>query len=116
EENRGWYYIAEALDYERFAAYPYGSVRRVFQRYLEWLRTAERDGRHLRAERTLRHRAARLAIEEEVGWMLQLRGVAVANRGGVPNVEATMNKLFATQLIQRITNAAVDGMGPYGQL
>jgi alkylation response protein AidB-like acyl-CoA dehydrogenase len=116
EENRGWYYIAEALDYERFAAYPYGGVQLVLHRFLEWLRTAERDGRPLREQPSARHRTARLAIEEEVGWLLQLRAVAVAQRGAVPNVEATMNKLFATQLIQRVTDTAIDTMGLYGQL
>jgi alkylation response protein AidB-like acyl-CoA dehydrogenase len=116
QEDRGWYYITEALDYERFALFPYGRVRMNFRPFLEWLRTAERDGRPVREEPTIRHKAARLAIEEEVGWLLQLRAIAIAARGGVPNVEATMNKLFATQLIQRIDNVAVDSMGLYGQL
>ena len=57
-----------------------------------------------------------LRIEKSEGSLLQLRAINIASKGGVPNVEATMNKLFATQLIQRIDNAAVDSMGLYGQL
>lgn len=115
EENRGWYYLAEALDYERFAIYPYGTVRLMFDRYLAWFQTAEIDGKPVRDNPGYRHKVARLAIELEIGWMHMVRAAAVA-LNGVPNVEATMNKLFATQLQQRIANTAVDSMGLYGQL
>jgi alkylation response protein AidB-like acyl-CoA dehydrogenase len=116
EENRGWYYVAEALDYERFAIYPFGFVRRAVEEFINYARTAQLDGRVLRDDPSVRQKVARLAIEMEVGWMLQLRGAHAANQGAVPHIEATMNKLFATTLQQRLYNAALDIMGLYGQL
>ena len=58
----------------------------------------------------------RLAAEVEVAKLLIYRVLAAANKGQVPNVEATMSKLWATQLSQRLANTAVDLLGLYGQL
>src|SRR5262245_29986576 len=116
EENRGWYYIAESLDYERLNLHAHGPVQRDFDRLVGWAQTAERDGRPLRRDPRVRRALARLAIECEVGWMLTLRGAATQARGDVPTIEATMVKLWDTQLFQRIANAGVDLAGPYGQI
>jgi alkylation response protein AidB-like acyl-CoA dehydrogenase len=48
--------------------------------------------------------------------MLQRRVVCQAVKGGVPTVESSMYKLWMTQLGQRVADAALDLMGPAGQL
>jgi hypothetical protein len=44
----------------------------------------------------------------QTAWML--------DRGLVPNIEASVLKLAATQLSRKLANTAVDVMGPYSQL
>jgi alkylation response protein AidB-like acyl-CoA dehydrogenase len=116
EENRGWYYIAEALDYERFAITTPAPTVRSFDRLVAWARDARLGERRPAKEARARHRLARLAIEVEITKMLQLRAAAVAQKGAVPNVESAMLKLHSSQLGGWIANNAVDLMGPYGQL
>jgi alkylation response protein AidB-like acyl-CoA dehydrogenase len=116
EENRGWYYMAESLDYERLSLHPHGPIQRDFDRLLAWARTAERNGRPLRENPHARRTLAHLAIEVKLNWMLMLRGADTQAKGRVPTIEATMNKLWGTLLLQRIADAGVDLAGPYGQL
>jgi alkylation response protein AidB-like acyl-CoA dehydrogenase len=52
----------------------------------------------------------------EVARMHMLRVLNAASKGRVPNVEATMNKLWSTPLAQRIAETGVDALGLYGQL
>jgi alkylation response protein AidB-like acyl-CoA dehydrogenase len=116
EENRGWYYIAEALDYERFAITTPAPIYRTLDRLIDYMRTARLGNRVLAREPRTRRKLARLAIEVEVTRMLQLRAAAVAQRGDVPNVEAAMLKLHSSQLGNYIANTTIDIMGLYGQL
>ena len=48
--------------------------------------------------------------------MLQRHVISKAVKGGVPTVESSMYKLFMTELGQRVADAALDLMGPSGQL
>ena len=97
EENRGWYYMAEALDFERFTVA--GTVTR-FLRQLDDLvalvRERARDGQPLGKVPRVRQRIARHCIDMEVARMHMLRVLDAASKGRVPNVEATMNKLWST--------------------
>ena len=45
-----------------------------------------------------------------------MRVLDVERRAGVSNVEASVNKLFGTELQQRIARAAMDVAGLYGQV
>jgi alkylation response protein AidB-like acyl-CoA dehydrogenase len=117
EENRGWYYMAEALDFERFTVA--GTVTR-FMRQLDDLvalvRERARDGQPLGKVPRVRQRIARHCIDMEVARMHMLRVLNAASKGRVPNVEATMNKLWSTPLAQRVAETGVDALGLYGQL
>ena len=44
EENRGWYYAAHALDFERVSIFTVSGVRAVFDALVSWARTAGPDG------------------------------------------------------------------------
>jgi alkylation response protein AidB-like acyl-CoA dehydrogenase len=48
--------------------------------------------------------------------MLQRRVISEALKGRIPTVQADMYKLFQSELGQRVANAALDLMGPAGQL
>jgi len=116
ELNRGWTYICEALDLERFAMMPVGPVEMKFEALRDYAATEACDGEPLREDPVVRQKIAQLATQLEVARMLQRRVVASAIGGGVPTVESSMYKLYMTQYGQRLANAALDLMGHDGQL
>ncbi|OCC25619.1 acyl-CoA dehydrogenase [Croceicoccus estronivorus] len=116
EENAGWRYVCEALDYERFALYTVGPLLLKFEALVELAKVARRDGRPLSDDPVVRDRIAEFACEVEMATMLQRRVIAKAIKGEVPTVEAAMYKYFSTGLGRRIANYAIDCLGPLGLL
>ncbi len=112
----GWTYICEALDLERFSMMPVGPVEKKLEALVGYVKQATRDGAPLRREPTVRACIAHLAAELQVARGLQKRVVSEAVKGGVPTTEASMYKLYMTELGQRLANAALDIMGASGQL
>ena len=116
ELNRGWTYICEALDLERFAMMPVGPVEMKVAALCDYVRGAQRDGRPLRRDPHVRRSVANLVTQLEVARMLQRRVVSEACKGGVPTVESSQYKLFSTEFGKRVADAALDLLGPEGQL
>lgn len=116
ELNRGWLYVCEALDYERFTLYTIGPLRTKFDALVYLLRLTRRDGQLLSQQDSVRRGIARLAAEVETATMLQRRVIAAALCGEVPTVEAAMCKLYSTELGRRLADFALDCLGPMGLL
>jgi len=116
ELNKGFYYISEALDFERHTLFPYGMLERVFKMFVDYVRTATRDGVPMRQDPAVRRTVADLATDLEAARMHSLRVVNAMQHGRSPNVEAAMNKIWATEWYQRFSTAAVELMGPGGWL
>ena len=116
EPNRGWTYICEALDLERFAMMPIGPLEMKLEALCSWVRSARRDGWALRDDRRVRARIARFAAQLEVARGLQRQVISQAVKGRVPTVEASRYKLFMNELGKRVADAALDLMGAAGQL
>ena len=116
EVNRGWTYICEALDLERFAMMPVGPLEKKVEALVDWVRGAQRDGAPVRESRRARSAVARAATELEVARMLQRRVISEALEDRVPTVQSSQYKLFMNELGQRVANAALDLMGAAGQL
>jgi hypothetical protein len=116
EVGQGWTYICEALDLERFAMLPVGPHEMKIQALCEWAKTATRDGEPVRDDPQVRSVLAKLLSELEVARMLQRKVISEALKGRIPTVQAAMYKLFQSELGQRTANAALDMMGPAGQL
>ena len=116
EENKGWYYICEALDYERFTLFTVGPLQQRFEKLRRHIRDKKIDGIPLTDDPEVRRMAARLATDIEVARMHILRVIDKASRGEIPNIEAAESKLWSTNLAQRLANAALDMLGPQGQL
>jgi alkylation response protein AidB-like acyl-CoA dehydrogenase len=116
EVNKGWTYICEALDYERFTFYTFSPL----EEKLKALRTmlcAESDDRPAIAGRPhVRRKLARLTADVELSKMLQRRVIYASSQGGVPTVEAAMCKLYSTGLHQRLADFALDSLGADGLL
>jgi hypothetical protein len=116
EVGRGWTYICEALDLERFAMLPVGPVEMKLKGLVEYVREATLDGEPLAKDPVVRQTVAKLRADLEVARKLQRRVISEALKGRVPTVEAAMYKMWQSQLGQRIANAALDLIGPDAQL
>ena len=117
ELNKGFQYISEALDLERFTMFTYSPIAARFDLLVDWVRGAEVDGEPVRQDPVTRRRIARLATEAEVARLMGLRVVAAsAKPGPPPTTEASEYKLYATELSQRVADAAMDLAAPGSQL
>jgi hypothetical protein len=116
EPNRGWTYICEALDLERFAMMPIGPLEMKLEALCGWLRSARREGGALRDDPRVRSRVARFATQLEVARGLQRRVVSEAVKGRVPTVESSMYKLYMNELGKKVADGALDLLGPAAQL
>ena len=117
ELNKGFQYISEALDLERFTMFTFSPIEQRMEELWNYVRTAECDGTPLREDPIVRERMVQLMTETEVARMIGLRFVAKSLKGGAPpTAEASEYKLYATELSQRLANATLDIAGPGAQL
>ena len=111
EENRGWYVAMTLLDFERSGIGTTASQKRT----LEKLARTLREGPAQRRER-YRTRLADLVVANNVGRYLGYRIGYIQSKGQVPNYEASVVKIFQSELGQRIYNFGVNMLGLGGQL
>jgi hypothetical protein len=117
ELNKGFQYISEALDLERFTMFTFSPSEKRFELLRDYVRTAERDGKPLRDDPIVRQKIAWLATQTEVARALGFKFLSESRKGGAaPTCEASMYKLYATEHSQRVANAALDICGAAGQL
>jgi alkylation response protein AidB-like acyl-CoA dehydrogenase len=111
ELNRGWYVALTTLAFERS-----GIVNAVgLQQLLEEIVEVTRPYR--RTDDTLaRHELADRAIETEVAILLSSRVVSLQAKGLMPIQEASITKLYCSELGQRIARTGIRLAGLYGQL
>src|SRR5205807_7247104 len=103
ELNRGFQYISEALDLERFTMFTFSPIQQRLDLLCEYVRTSTVDGVPLRKDPVVRQRMAQLHTQAEVGRLLGLRVVAQSMKGGAPpTTEASEYKLYATELSKRL--------------
>jgi alkylation response protein AidB-like acyl-CoA dehydrogenase len=113
ELNRGWYQVAVALDFERSGIQAYAGARRA----LEQLAALVQDEPQLLQRRPeARLALADRAVELRVGTAIAYRIPWMQSQGRIPNYEASMSKLFGSELTQRVARTGVDLLGAYGQL
>jgi alkylation response protein AidB-like acyl-CoA dehydrogenase len=117
EQGKGFRYIAEALDLERFTMFTFSPIEERTELLCEYVRSAKRDAEPLRSDPVVRQQIAQLVTQTEVARVLGLKFVAASMKGGKPPTnEASEYKLYATHLSQRAANVALDIMGAEGQL
>lgn len=115
--NKGFQYIAEALDLERFGMFTFSPIRGRVELLCDYVQSARRDGAPLKDDAVIRQRIAQLATECEVARLLGVRFVdAALDAGKTPTVAASEYKLYATEFSRRLADATMDIVGPAGQL
>ncbi len=113
QENNGWYQLAVALDFERSSV---AGVARA-RRWWEDLMTFAREHRPFVETRPeVRHRLAEIGLEIEAGQNLCYRVASLQQAGKIPNYEASIAKLYSSELGQRLARTGMELLGLYGQL
>jgi len=117
EENHGWTYITQALSHERIGFGVQAAIlKHTYDELVQYTRETYHNGRPLHKEPTVRDKLARLAIELEVARLLAARPVWMLEKGIVAYHEASIAKVFVTELEQRLANTGMQILGLYGQL
>jgi len=113
QENNGWYQLAVALDFERTSV---AGVARA-RRWWEDLVAFSREHRSfVEARPGVRYRLAEIGVEIEAGQNLCYRVASLQQAGKIPNYEASIAKLYSSELGQRLAATGMDLLGLYGQL
>ena len=110
-EDRGWYHIATSLDFERsgVAAFARG------QRHVEQLvGIAKQQPAHAERNEQIRYELADRWIELEVGFQIAERIPWLQTQGISPNHEASISKLYGSEMTQRIAGTGVKLLGLTG--
>lgn len=115
ELNRGWYVAMTLLDFERSNIGGAAGARRSLDQLVATMKSDHALGQRLQSS-DLRHEIAQRYIETEVMYQFSLRIISLQNRGQLPNHEASMSKLFASELSQRIAATAMNAIGMRGHL
>jgi alkylation response protein AidB-like acyl-CoA dehydrogenase len=116
EVNRGWTYITGALDLERGALTNAGDLRRALEDLKELARQPLRDGTVPTASPAFRRRLAQAEADVEVATLMGYEASSMLAGGVIPTVEVSVEKVFTSELRQRIADLALDLLGPDGLL
>jgi len=115
ERNKGWFYMMVALDFERLV-HSIGGFRRQHEDLVKYAKETKRGGKYIAAYPETKQKLADLAIEIEVAYMFFYKTAWMLDKGLFPNVESSVLKLVATLLSKKLADAAMEIIGPFGQL
>jgi alkylation response protein AidB-like acyl-CoA dehydrogenase len=114
EVNRGWYVATTTLDFERSGIQRVIGGMKTCEALIDFAREHRVDVRPGYA--STRYKLADLVIEYEVGRMLSYRVGWLQSRGQVPNYEASVSKMYGSELTQRLAKAGMELLWLGGQL
>jgi alkylation response protein AidB-like acyl-CoA dehydrogenase len=122
EVGKGFQYISQALDLERFTMFTFSPIKQRLDLLCEHVRNETVDGEPLGKDPVVRQRVAQRATQAEVARVLGLRVVAASVQAEKiegappPTVESSQYKLFATEYSRRLADASMDLGAPGSQL
>jgi alkylation response protein AidB-like acyl-CoA dehydrogenase len=117
EMNQGWHYLTVALDHERvFMGGCIAQHRRLFDEIAEYAKNTYRNGKPISEDPIMRQRLAQLRIDIEIARMFAYRVAWLLGQGTIPFAEASMTKIFTSELEQRLANTAMQILGLYGPI
>jgi alkylation response protein AidB-like acyl-CoA dehydrogenase len=117
EVNRGWYVATATLDFERSGIHRVIGGLRLLEDLIEYAKQAPSrfpgyetmyDVPHIR------HKLADFRLQYEVGRNLSYRVAWMQSNKMVPNYEASIAKIFGTELRQKVANFAINSLGLSG--
>ncbi len=116
--NDGWNVAVSTLMYERgsYGARLYPLFKRNINRLIELSRKFQKNGQTAAQDPLTRQKLAQCYAEVEIMRLNQLRAFSRITATGVPGPEGSIQKIFWSELNQRLQQAAQEIFGPYGQL
>jgi alkylation response protein AidB-like acyl-CoA dehydrogenase len=116
--NDGWNVAVSTLMYERgsYGARLHLIFRRNISRLIQIAHVTPRNGRTAADDPLIRQKLAQCFAEIEIMRLNQLRAFSRITATGVPGPEGSIQKIFWSELNQRVQQLAQEIMGPYGQL
>ncbi len=116
--NHGWEVAIGTLMHERgtFGAGLQITYRRNIDRLVELSRTIIRNGRPASEDPIIRQKLAQCYAEVEIMRLNQMRAFSRLSTTGVPGPEGSIQKIFWSELNQRLQQVAQELLGPFGQL
>jgi alkylation response protein AidB-like acyl-CoA dehydrogenase len=117
EVNGGWRTMGVALAFERGVMGGTNVAVPLLRHFREWAaHHVGDDGVRLIDDTLVRERLARIAIDNEVAKLLTQRSAWIAATGGLPGLEGSMTKVFATEAYQKAVRWCQQMAGPAGLL
>ncbi len=116
EMNRGWYMAATTLDFERSGVGRSAAALRLLEDTVRLFSSDSINGRRPIDDPIVRHKLAQTRIEIEAARWISYYVVSLQSQGKIPNYEASMAKLFGSEMNLRFSHLLVNLMGLYGEL
>jgi alkylation response protein AidB-like acyl-CoA dehydrogenase len=91
-----------------------GLARRALELSVAYAKARETFGRKLAERQAIAFKLAAMATEIEAARALVMQSASAWENGGDVTAEAAMAKLFASEMLQRVTDAALDVHGGIG--
>jgi alkylation response protein AidB-like acyl-CoA dehydrogenase len=116
--NDGWNVAVSTLMYERgsYGARLHLIFKRAIARLIELSHKFQKDGHPAAQDPITRQKLAQCYAEIEIMRWNQLRAFSRVTATGVPGPEGSIQKIFWSELNQRLQQIAQEMFGPYGQL
>ena len=111
EVNGGWHVMSVALSFERGVMGGTNPGVPLLQHTVEWAHRSRRMH-----EPAVREKLARVAIDNHVSALLTQRSAWIAASGGLPGLEGSMTKLFASEAYQKASRWFQEMAGAEGLL
>jgi alkylation response protein AidB-like acyl-CoA dehydrogenase len=118
ERGKGFQYISEALDLERFTMFTLSPIVNRTNLLVDWVKEAQRDDKPLKDDSNVRRIIAQIVTDTAVSKALSTRFVSAAKEAGgkPPTIQSSQYKLFTTSLSQRVCKDALDITGHEGTI
>jgi alkylation response protein AidB-like acyl-CoA dehydrogenase len=114
--DHGWRQLVTAVATEGGGMFHIGMAHHVLDLLVAYVSTTSRGGARLADDPVVRDRIAGLMTELGVAERLARRSVWLEEQGEDTTVVASMGKVVATELLQRLAVAALDIAGPDGSV
>ncbi|MCU0310087.1 MAG: acyl-CoA dehydrogenase family protein [Acidimicrobiales bacterium] len=111
EVNGGWRTMTVALAFERGVMGGTNAAVPLLRHFRHWAAEVGLD-----RDPAVREQMARSAIDMQVATLLTQRSAWIAATGGMPGLEGSMTKVFASEAYQRASKAFQEIAGPAGLL
>lgn len=114
--NQGWRILTSALDDERVMMGSSAQLRRTFDDLIKYCKRTVRDGELLISRPEIRMQLAELHMDLEVALLFGYRGATMIDSGKEVSSQASMMKVFSTELFTKLADYGLQITEMYGQL